>query len=234
MRRREYLQAAGAVAVGSTVFSASALAEHFDAKPDDVTLEYDESVLERYRPELVMPAAAEEKFIGLYGWVTRSEERETNVAVYWASYSHQEGWLGNLDSHYGDHEPVYVFFDDDGVTQVIASIYHWIAGRAPGAEIPLVDDTHPQLRVIKPWHQYTAAGQPGEFFDVDDLTTVFDSWLDNGLEESLAPGSVTNPWTMRSRPDWWRRGTAGFSINATLVDAMMSVGVGDVGSLSDQ
>jgi hypothetical protein len=233
MRRREFLQAAGAVAGGGTVFSASALGKHFDEQPEHVTLEYDESTLKRYRPELVMPAAAEEKLIGIYGWVARSPERDTSVAVYWASYSHQDGWLGNLDSHYGDHEPVYVFFDEDGVTQVMASIYHWIAGRAPGTEIPLVDDTHPQLRVIEPWHQYTAAGQPGEFFDVDDLGTVFDSWLDNGLEESLAPGAVTNPWTMRSRPDWWRRGTVGLSINATLVDAMMAVGVGTVGSLSN-
>lgn len=230
--RRSFLRTAGTVALGAGVLSATATASHFEAQPEHVTLSFDESTLKTYRPALDIPSQELDKFLGLYGLVATSPEYDTGCCVYWSSWTHQEGWLGNLDSHYGDHEPVYVFFDHDSgeVTKVVASIYHWMAGRSEPPAIPM-DETHPRLRVISPWHQYTAADGSGSFYGIEDLTSAFQSWLDNGLEDDLEPGTVVNPWIMEGRGDWWRRGWTGFSLNAVLVSAFRSAGIGEEGSL---
>lgn len=227
--------------LGATV----AMASHADTQPDHVTVAYDESQLDTYVPELVFPPAAEEKFLGLYGAWCTSTEYDVDAAVYWASYTHQEGlspFYGLVsDSHRGDHEPCFVFVDSDGeVVQIIASIYHWMAGKVPAADAALVDETHPHLQVIKPWHQYTAVrdGAVGTRPDVLDLTEAMPSWLRNGLEESLAPGAgLYNPWVMRQpdRESWWRRestfGLQTKSFNQYLVETMASLNVGQLGSL---
>ena len=88
------------------------------------------------------------------------------------------------------------------------------------------------LEVVDPWHQYTAATAAGILPEVKDLTAVFEDWLDEGLKDSLAPGTSTNPWTMQARGDWWRR-EYGFSTNALLVSATKKAGIGEVGSLED-
>jgi hypothetical protein len=224
----------GIVTVGSLGLMAGvAAAAHWDAKPEHVSVFYDEQILDRYRPKLVMPQEAREKFIGLYGWVAESPERDLNCCCYWASYTHQDGYLGNLDSHMGDHEPVYCFYDKNTgeVQRVIASVYHWLKGSATGTTAPLVDQTHVNLRTVVPWHQYTAASDEGAYFDVRDLTTEFDSWLSNGLDTSLHPGTVTNPWSMQHRSSWWRDGLFGFSLNEFIVKRSADLGRGTVGDL---
>lgn len=232
--RRGFLRAVGTGAVSLAALSAPAAAstEHADAQPDHVSISYDQGTLETYRPRLVLEESDREKLIGLYGWTATSSEYDTDVHVYWTAYTHQEG-VTSYDSHEGDHEPVYVLVDSEtgAVREVVASVYHWLRGRT---STPPLDGDHPELKVISPWHQYTAASETGELFEVDDLTAVFDSWLSNGLAESLEPGTVYNPWTMagaNGREHWWRDDFASFSFNATVVSFWKRVGRGQAGDL---
>lgn len=233
--RRTFLRACGA-ALGGGLLAQAASADHFDEyQPSHVTIEYDEDYLTKYQPHLKLSYDTQEKFIGFYGWVASSPERETNCCVYWASYSHQEGWLGNLDSHYGDHEPVAVEVDKESgdVVRVRGSIYHWLKGEQLADAVPM-DGTNPQLRVIDPWHQYTAATPEDvtQELAVEDLTGTYSEWLANGLEQDLLPGASTNPWKMRYEGDYWRDGVGGVSVNSILVRAAKTGGIDTVGSLS--
>lgn len=236
--RRDVLRTAGsALAAGATValLTGPSAAEHMDEPGENITLEYDVDTLETYRPRLVLPTEAREKFNSLYGWVARSPDFETDVCCYWASYTHQEGLLGNLDSHFGDHEPVQVEVGSDtgDVERVRASVYHWMKGEVTADAAPMYDETHPHLRVIEPWHQYTAPNpaDSGAFFDVEDLTAAFPRWLDNGLEEDLHPGSTTVPWRMRDRESWWRDTVGSFSVDAAVVSAARRIGLDQEGDL---
>lgn len=235
--RRQFIRGGGAVALGSLLVG-PASADHLDEAGENITLEYDQSMLETYRPRLVFPSEAREKFIALYGWVAKSPDYDTDVCCYWASYTHQSGWLGNLDSHHGDHEPVYTFVDSStgDVTRVMASVYHWLKGEVSASVAALDNDTHPHLRVVEPWHQYTAAdpAASGILPDVEDLTAVYEDWLANGLEKSLHPGSVSVPWRMQTRGSWWRDDFAGISFNAQILRATRAAGYDTVGSLEAQ
>jgi len=215
--------------------SSPAAATHMEEPGENVTLEYDQSTLDTYRPRLVLPSESREKLLGLYGWVARSEDYDTDVCVYWCSYSHQEGWIGNLDSHWGDHEPLHVVYDSQSgeVRRVRASVYHWVKGEVTVNGAPMYDDTHPHLRVFEPWHQFTAArpADSGTFYDVEDLTETYPRWLSNGLEESVHPGSSTVPWRMSDREHWWRDRALGVSLDASLVALARSAGIDEEGQL---
>jgi hypothetical protein len=199
--------AAGASAGGVVGFASTAAAlPRGEYQPEHVSITFDETILERYQPRLVFEEDAKDKLIGLYGLLATSPEYDTNAAVYWASYTHQEG-VSDLDSHRGDHEPIYVFYTDTGeIREVAYSAYHWIK-----AERYSIETERPRFDVVDPWHHYIATTEKGELVGVSDLTAEFEAWLSNGLDESLEPGSVVNPWSMRSRRDWWRRGTFGLS-----------------------
>lgn len=233
--RRRFLKLTAAGVVGSSL-TGSVAADHSEQKPEHVTISYNERILNKFRPELFIPETEKPKFLGMYGHYATSTEFDYGVCVYWSKYSHQEGWLGNLDSHYGDHEPCYVFFNEttEEVEQIVCSVYHWIAGRARPTGSAL-NDTHVRLRAIKPWHQYTASTESGELYEIKDLTAddAFQTWLNEGLHESLEPGLVYNPWRMLARGDWWRRSEyTGISFNQMLVSATKSAGIGEVGTLA--
>ena len=221
--RRQFLRRSGAITAGVVLGTSSSRAatgaseEYWDAQPDHVTIEYNKATLETYRPMLVTrnlvfrPQA-------LHGWVARSSEYETSVAVYWAEYLSQRGWTLE-DSHDGDHEPCYVLYDSSTgkVQEVIYSAYHWLAARATPSTVELYDDTHAKLDIVRPWHQYRLTSETGELVEIADLTVSFDSWLANGLADSLQPGTVTNPWLMTGsarREHWWRESAGGFALDA--------------------
>lgn len=238
--RRQFIRSgvftAGGLALLGSVLPASA--DHPSRQPEYVQIAYDADVLAKYQPLLSMPAKSRNKFLGLYGLLASApdDQYKENVAVYWTEYTHQDGWVGNLDSHYGDHEPVAVEYDPDTgeVVTVRASIYHWLKGSAHSSQVPM-DGTNPRLKVIDPWHQYTAAspGDQVEQFDVKDLTQYWDAWLANGLEEAVVPGATYEPWILRHRESWWRENsTAGFSANELLLQTLSGVGVGTKGTLS--
>lgn len=232
--RRGFLKASSAVAVGSVAVAGatrSVAAAHYDAKPEYVTLDYDQSVLESYRPSLVTRDI--EQVPSLYGMVARSTEYDSSVCVYACEYEFQDGvspFPGTLsDSHLGDHEWFYVEIDE-GTNEVVSATwtaYHWYAGRSQAPGLPM-DGTHVKAHIVHPWHQYYLTSEIGGLFDVQDLTAVFQSWLDNGLEESLQPGTVVEPWTMLGpdgRTNWWRDNFAGFSTRATLWSAFYDLGL---------
>jgi len=239
--RRQFVRSGAAVATGTAVLAGTAAASHLEDIPENVSIEFDQVMLEKYRPRLVFPTEAREKLIGLYGWVAKSPDYSTDVCCFWSKYTHQEGWLGDLDSHWGDHEPLQVVVDSEtgDVVRVRASIYHWIKGEVVGDAIPMHDETHPRLRVLSPHHQYTAPrpADSGSFFEVDDLTGAFGDWLSNGLEVALRPGSTTNPWIMQNHGHWWRNTETAlgielpFSHRSWLVKSAAAAGYDTVGSL---
>ena len=128
---------------------------------------------------------------------------------------------------------MFVNSETGDVEKVIASVYHWMRGVAPAGAISLYQDTHPHLEVIHPWHHYTgdSSDSPGEFVDVADLSKVYDSRLDNGLEDDLQPGTVVNPWLMEGRGYWWRDDVGNYSTNAIYLEILRSLGVGESGEL---
>ncbi len=233
--RRAFLRSvagAGSLGAGLAIASSPAVADHPDAQPAHVSLEFDQDRLERYRPRLVMAQEDREKFFGLYGWVARSQDYDTDVCVYFAAYTHQTG-VTSYDSHHGDREPIYTFVDKNtgDVRGVAASIYHWLRG---WTATPTLDGDHPKLRVISPWHHYSATTETGSLFDVEDLHGELDAWLANGLEADLAPGTVYNPWTMAGadgRDHWWRHNQFGFSLTAFSLGIRRSLGFHTGGSL---
>lgn len=197
------------------------MATHPDTQPDHVTLTYDESWLQTYRPMLVL-RELDVRPNSMHAWRATSTEHDLDVGCYWAEYPYQQG-VSEYDSHLGDHEPIYVLVDGNGdVDSVIYSGYHWLAARTESPT--LYDGTHPQLYAVSPWHHYLMTGEQGEFVDLEPLTESFSSWLDNGLEDDLDPGSVVNPWTMTARSDWWREDITGVSFNALYIRALYRAG----------
>jgi len=62
------------------------------------------------------------------------------------------------------------------------------------------------------------------FDEVEDLTEEFEALLSNGLDESLEPGTVTDPATMQARNHWWRSTVGDFSSDALLASAVYQFG----------
>lgn len=234
--RRRFLGTLGASTLAGLTFTGTVAGDHFDQQPDHVTLSYPESRLQDYQPRLVMQDDDRDALIGHFAWQARSPEYETDALVYWASYTHQDG-VTDRDSHLGDHEPIYLFVDSETgeIETVVASVYHWLAGKTTAGSLPMTDQ-HPILKVIHPWHQYThprdsTAGAVDPV--LYDLQNHFDEWLANGLESALAPGTVVNPWRMLARPHWWRRDTLGvFSTDALILSAERFIGLRQSGSLT--
>jgi len=234
--RRDVLRgAAGVAAASMTVGTVTAQEEsdHWQAQPDHVTLAYSEPTLVDYAPRLVLSQEAREKWRGLWGWTATSEEYDLDYHVYVALYTHQDG-VGSLgkflsDSHVGDVEWAYVLADSEtGETQrVIYDAYHWVAGRQDASSITM-DGQHPVGAVVDPWHFFRFSGVDADsataFDEVDDLTEEFGGLLSNGLDESLEPGTVTDPATMQARNHWWRSAVGDFSSDALLASAVYQLG----------
>lgn len=235
--RRNFLKAAGSavkVAAGAAVglgaaATGVAMARHVESLAGDDTIQitFDRDLLERYQPKLRISAEAKEKYLGQYAWAVSSQEYEYDVLCYWDAYSYQEGNV-SWTSHFGDHEPIFLYVDDSGVVQDRFSAYHWYAGG--GYQIP-TDDGHPVYEVVEPWHHHVRLADPANISDAeqmelkklgtreellaDDVTTEFESWLANGLEKDLAVGAGgTNPAIMLSRPYWWATDYGPVSKNA--------------------
>lgn len=218
--RRAWLARCAGAGVATAGVTATAAAGHMGEQDPLTTLEYDEDTLLKYRPRLVT-GHLDFRPNALYGWVARNPDFEHDVCVYWAAYDAQQDtgpWTWLIDtSHPGDHEPFYVAFDPDtgAVEEVVCSVYHWLAGRYDPAAITL-DGRHPQFHVVKPWHQYRATTERGVFVELDSLVRVFESWLDNGMEEDLFPGAAVDPWLMlgaSGRGHWWRSTSKALAIS---------------------
>lgn len=245
--RRDVLRSVGTLAAGTTVAvtASTAAAARASLIPEHVSLTYDEDWLSTYQPELAMGETAREKLYGIYAWRATSTEADTDVGVYFASYSHQEG-ASSFTSHYGDREPVYVFVDSESgdVTRIMASVYHWMKDETTPDTLS-TNGTHVRLSTISPWHHHTAATENDETklhplkklgdeagLNDDDVLTTFEGWLRNGLDEDLGRGTVVRPWMMKTRESWWQEGRFGISTTALYVSLRRDLGVGVAGSLS--
>jgi len=231
LTRREFLQSAGTatalVATGGLAgrSSASGHTAHWEAKPDHVTLDFEQAAMETYRPRLEIHHLDVEP-TAFYGWRASSPEHDTDAYVFFLKFPTQRG-LGPFDSHLHDREPFYVFVDpSDGTVQEVAySGYHWFAAR--NTSPPTDGDTHVTARAVNPHHHFVLSSESAirEDVAVESLVDEFDIWLSNGWGESLAPGAATNPWLMRSRESWWREKDWKDSVALAIYDAYRLAGL---------
>lgn len=231
--RRSVLGAAvtGGAAVGASsrlsAAQASGAGPYGSAKDSETTLSFDETWLAAYQP-VFKTAHLSVKPTTLYGLRAQHPDRLTDVGVYWAYYTRQDG-VTSADSHYLDREPFYVFVNPDTgeIERVRYTAYHWLA--AESSQPPTVESdggVHPTARIVQRYHHYVLAS--GLFAGKSDrlpLASLLEvhsphlengstAWLDTGWREALRVGSVLDPWTMLSAPDWWRRDVGGISFEA--------------------
>lgn len=233
--RRQFLAAAGVAAVGVGAQPASAERSWqsiADDAPDHITRSFDEALLEDYKPYLVIRHLGSNTPSALYGYVARSTEFDYTMLVYWAEYPFQDGAIpGGWDSHFGDHEPIYVRVDEQEgeLIDVSYSAYHWLRGWTATPVLSESEGTHPLFYVADPWHHYTTTAEEGVNIDLatlddDELST----WWNNGWDEAIYPQALTEPWIMagaNGRSDWWHETAGSFSFEATLRQVYLTAGL---------
>lgn len=247
LTRRDLIRDAGRAAAAPAAATAATLAtaagvasaSHAEAKPDHV-LEPDGEApeLERYSPLLDLRDVPADNRPSLLGWWIQSPDRDLDVAVYAAEYAVQRGVI-SLTSHSGDHEWIYVFVDSDTgeIDHVSYAAYHWLRGYVLDPYLdPDTAGDHPVFRVANRYHNYIPLNTTPDTavrLDVDSLgnyssrTGALYGWLDNGLEQDLAPGAVHNPWLLSSTgplDSWWSDDTS--MVNRLMVSVWAQIGFG--------
>lgn len=226
MDRRTFCKTAATATVGGlTLATGSAAAATFeDARPDHVTLSWDQSRMAAHVPWVRDPPRqnADEEPQTWYGWIASSNEYDYDIYVYAMKYRVQRG-TSALDSHRYDREPFYVYVDPslEEVQKVVYSGYHWYAAESDGPPtIDTNDGEHPTAQIMAPYNHYTLldtddeaalekiAVEPlgnadGGAFASDSQTT-FSAWLDTGWRQAAEPGVFQNPIIVESRGKWWR------------------------------
>jgi hypothetical protein len=225
MKRRHYLKTLGATATALAVApSSTSAAGPYRDQPEYVSLVYNESVLEEFRP-LVVTRTLDVTIDPLYGWVATSAEQDLNCAVYFGWRPTQAG-VSEYDSHPGDREPIYVFYNPNTreVDEVVVDGYHYIASRYPASSLSFTDGTHARFQAVNPWAFYRSTAEEGVNIDLANLHNRYETWIDNGW--GVHRESVVNPWTIRERGHWWRDTAAGVSVNRIIVGAGLRLGLG--------
>jgi hypothetical protein len=221
--RRSFIRGVGGVvgtSAGVGLVSRETSASDAKNTPDHVSdPEYDESLLEEHKPRLltydlnVAPSS-------IHGFVVRSELDESTALTYWVEYPVQLDASG-FASHIGDHEPFYVFLENEGTTdeyvdRVVYSGYHWLAAESSSPPTDTgEDDGRPRAYVFPQYHHYSvgqARNDPrqGDDLPLKDLTSSLFQWLnDDNFHDALASdwngrGSPAfNPWIMLDKASWW-------------------------------
>jgi hypothetical protein len=225
--RRSALRTAGFVTAASAAVAtgshrAAAASPVTDATPDHVTREFDETLLNRYKPYLVTRDLGSNTPNALFGYVARSPEFDYTMCVYWAEYDFQRGVALGYDSHFGDHEPVYVRVDEetDELVDVAYSAYHWLRGWSATPVLAQGSGAHPLLHVVDPWHHYFLTAEEGVDVDLAHLDdTTLEAWFDNGWNDAIHVRTLAVPWVMGGadgRSDWWKDSVSAFSYEAGL------------------
>ncbi len=202
------------------------------AKPESVAISFDEGYLKRHQPMLMMAPTTREQNKGIYGYVAKSPDRDTDALCYWSQLTHQNGLpFVNSDSHLGDHEPIYVFVnsDDGSVEEIVYSAYHWFAGSeeitTPATQLASSranEPTHPVLSVSEQWHNYSYdADASGAFTTLKSWPEVRSSWVNNGFFNPANVAAIENPWKMRDLSGWWEQGS---------IDGMVAGVYAEIGS----
>lgn len=227
--------AAGAVGTGAVgTVAATGDHAHLDV-PEHVSISTDPADIEPWQPRLSWPQYPDQDPLAFYGMRVSSPDFHDDCIVGFHKYESQEG-VSSQDSHDGDHEPIYVFFDADSgdVTNVVCSGYHWFRSSIPASSIRLVDTDagqQPVLQVQDPWHHHLLISpeqnRDGRTFELRDLNASISAWLTNGMAGDLRTDQPFMPWRMRNADDWWREGTLN-DIEILMKKMWVTVGIGDV------
>jgi hypothetical protein len=191
-----------------------------------VTIDYPEEWLQRYRPAFVADRDTMQKSIGLFAHRVQYPESDYQYAYYWHRLSFQEGILFDQDSHLGDTEPCIVRVDSNGtVDRVTYTFYHHLADTVEGERLTRAlqsravgDETHIQLRIIAPWHNYAVVeGTPDRgvtFLDVQGDTRAehLRTWETRGVFDATADEAVWDPRTVQDRGSWWNESTPDYQV----------------------
>lgn len=189
----------------------------WEAKEENTIIEFDEQYLYEYQPKLRMSPEVRESQKGLYGYVARSADRDTDVLCYWSQLTHQDGLPGaRADSHLGDHEPIYVFVNSESgdVEEIVYSAYHWFTGTAeigdtPSASLATIradKPTHATMTVVDPWHHYRfTPGEAAAFVELKSWPEVRETWIRNGFYDPADVATIEDPWSIRDSDGWWKK-----------------------------
>lgn len=181
------------------------------AKPDDVEIHWDGYRLWKYQPLLKMDATTRKRFDGLYGYVATSDEKDTDVMCYWSKTETVKSLPAgnqNLSSNVGDHDPIYVFVNNETgeVDRIVYSGYNLDAAEVQPSEDQLKQDrvgspTHATFTVVSGWHHYRhTPDNIGHFVELKSWPEVRETWLNNNF--SLDAAAVENPWELQNQSDW--------------------------------
>ena len=208
--------------------------KEWEEKPDDVEIAWDEYRLRKYRPKLVMDEATRRRMDGLYGYVAKSDEEETDVLCYWSKFDESESLpIGNnaLVSDIGDHDPIYVFVDKetDEIDRIVYSGFQLDAAEVQPSEDELEtsdfsgDPTHATFEVVSDWHHYRYAPEKiGHLnYELKPWPEVRETWQSNNFGPDAA--AVENPWRLLDEDDW-RDNDGLFSLTDMWLDVAKSLG----------
>lgn len=236
LSRRDVLKASVAVAVGSTALATAPSGASAREAPDHVTVSYDDALIQRYQPELVLDGV--EPLPSAFHALHAESSRSSLNAVYgFTKYPYQSG-VSQQDSHLGDHEPIIVWYDQStgDVERIDYAAYHWFRGTAGPSAIQFADGKQrkPVMRVDQSYHHYYLyQGElPGSELERRNLLNSIETWRNEGLDEELAPSQPNDPWAMLSRESWWRH-NAGNWLDATLKSLWFNLGLSDARETSD-
>lgn len=236
--RREVLKTgAAALATGVGVTNGVAAAGEYphQDRPDHVQISTAPEDIQPWQPLLTWDTYPEREPLGYWGFRASSPEHDTDVVVGFHKYTQQEG-ISSYDSHAGDHEPIYVFFNPTtgDIVDVVCSGYHWYRMQIPSSSIRTVSNSigeQPVLRGIKPWNHHlpVAPEEPrdGRSFGLESLPDDLYGWLYNGLSDPLREDQPYNPWKMRRADGWWKPGTKS-TIEMVMERLYVSLGFGNV------
>lgn len=209
--RRPALKAGAAVATAPIALASSSAAAVERSAPDGVEITYNESVIKKYQPSLVLQDVEPDP-LAFHALHATADDSSLNAVYGFVQYPYQSG-VSSQDSHLGDHEPIITWYDpaDEETVRVDFAAYHWFRSHVSEAAIETVSDARerPVMRVDPTYHHYyqPEPGVVGERLEVADLTESIDDWLDAGLESELAISQPYDPWQMLSRESWWRHTT---------------------------
>lgn len=238
--RRAFLAAAAgtvSIAVGTLTSAAEDLSGTTDYDwqdgDEDITREFDDSEVREYLPRFDISRQSRKQLIGIYAWIARSDDRDTDAYYYWLRYTHQDAGLEQLpvvdrvagilasDSHLWDHEPAIVYVDSDTgeLEHAIVTGYHHYPLEASAETAPFSSDetaaeTHLELEVIDPWHHYrfnhdANGADVTNTVSLNNFIEVRDDWERRAVFARSNPLAVDNPWTLKDRDvtTWWDEST---------------------------
>lgn len=238
--RRQVLRQGGAVlaaGAGAAALSATPVAaSHSGEKPEYVTLTYDEQLIKRYQPLLILDGVEVEPW-SYHALYCESQDSDLDVVVGFHKYPYQEGYSEH-DSHLGDREPVYVYVDSSSgePIKIQYSAYHWYENTVSYSDVK-TDSSGERalLKVVPKHHQHRTyhgwkTGGEARDLPVKNLLETYPGWLDAGLESEIHPGAVYNALEeMQYRDYWWREEALG-TFEHILAGVWLHLGVGAASS----